>query len=48
MTNTDINERLYRQLMEEVKERIQKLKDYGMSEKELTSLLRVRTAFASS
>ena len=39
MTNTDINERLYRQLMEEVKERIQKLKEYGMSEKELTSLL---------
>lgn len=39
MTNTDINERLYKQLMEEVKERIQKLKEYGMSEKELTSLL---------
>ena len=39
MTNTDINERLYRQLMEEVKERIHKLQEYGMSEKELTSLL---------
>lgn len=45
MTNTDINERLYRQLMEEVKERIQKLKEYGMSEKELTSLLEYDPTF---
>lgn len=47
MTNTDINERLYRQLMEEVKERIQKLKEYGMSEKELTSLLESDPTFLS-
>ncbi len=42
MTNTNINEGknvLYRDLMEEVKEKIQKLKEFGMSEKELISLL---------
>lgn len=43
MTNTDINndekQKLYNILVEEVKEKIQKLKEYGMSEKEITSLL---------
>lgn len=42
MTNTDNNnekQKLYNILVEEVKEKIQKLKEYGMSEKEITSLL---------
>lgn len=42
MTNTDNNDekqKLYNILVEEVKEKIQKLKEYGMSEKEITSLL---------
>ena len=43
MTNTDINndekQKLYNILVKEVKEKIQKLKEYGMSEKEITSLL---------
>lgn len=42
MTNTNINEGkrvLYRDLMEEVKEKIQMLKEFGMSEKEIISLL---------
>ena len=43
MTNTEINndekQKLYNILVEEVKEKIQKLKEYGMSEKEITSLL---------
>lgn len=43
MTNTDINndekQKLYNILVEEVKEKVQKLKEYGMSEKEITSLL---------
>ena len=40
MTNTNKEKRCpYNVLVEEVKERIRKLKDYGMSEKELTSLL---------
>ena len=42
MTNTNINEGkrvLYRNLMEEVKEKIQMLKEFGMSEKEIISLL---------
>ena len=43
MTNTDIindeKQKLYNILVEEVKEKIQKLKEYGMSEKEITSLL---------
>lgn len=37
----------YEILVEEVKERIRKLKDYGMSEKELTSLLK-QTAFGGA
>ena len=43
MTNTDINndekQKLYNILVKEVKKKIQKLKEYGMSEKEITSLL---------
>lgn len=40
MTNTNKEKQCpYNVLVEEVKERIRKLKDYGMSEKELTSLL---------
>ncbi len=43
MTNTDINndekQKLYDILVKEVKEKIQKLKEYGMNEKEITSLL---------
>lgn len=40
MTNTNKGKQSpYNVLVEEVKERIRKLKDYGMSEKELTSLL---------
>ncbi len=40
MTNTNKEKQSpYNVLVEEVKERIRKLKDYGMSEKELTSLL---------
>ena len=43
MTNTEINndekQKLYNILVEEVKEKVQKLKEYGMSEKEITSLL---------
>ena len=39
MTNTNKEKQCpYNVLVEEVKERIRKLKDYGMSEKELTSL----------
>ena len=45
MTNTDINndekQKLYNTLVEEVKERILRLKEYGMSEKEITSLLHI-------
>jgi len=45
MTNTDINndekQKLYNILVKEVKEKIQKLKEYGMSEKEITSLLHI-------
>ena len=40
MTNTNKEKQCpYNVLVEEIKERIRKLKDYGMSEKELTSLL---------
>lgn len=40
MTNTNKEKQAsYNVLVEEVRERIQKLKEYGMSEKELTSLL---------
>ena len=40
MTNTNKEKQcLYKTLMKEVKEKIQQLKDYGMTEKELTSLL---------
>lgn len=43
MKNTDSNkdekQALYNILVKEVKEKIQKLKEYGMSEKEITSLL---------
>ena len=43
MTNTDTNnnekQKLYNTLVEEVKERLLRLKEYGMSEKEITSLL---------
>ncbi len=40
MTNTNKEKKCpYNVLVEEIKERIRKLKDYGMSEKELTSLL---------
>lgn len=43
MTNTEINndekQKLYNILVEEVKEKVQKLKEYGISEKEITSLL---------
>ena len=40
MTNTNKEKQSpYNVLVEEVKEKIRKLKDYGMSEKELTSLL---------
>lgn len=40
MTNTNKEKQSpYNVLVDEVKERIRKLKDYGMSEKELTSLL---------
>jgi hypothetical protein len=39
MTNTNKEKRCaYNVHVEEVKERIRKLKDYGMSEKELTTL----------
>lgn len=43
MRNTDINKdekrKLYNTLVEEIKEKVQKLKEYGMSEEEITSLL---------
>lgn len=44
MRNTDINnndekQALYDSLVKEVKERVQKLKEYGMNEQELTSLI---------
>lgn len=43
MRNTDINgnekQRLYDSLVKEVKERVQKLKEYGMNEEEITSLI---------
>lgn len=42
MTNTHINKEkqsLYKVLVDEVKEKVQKLKEYGLSEKEITSLL---------
>lgn len=43
MTNTYINndekQALYDSLVKEIKEKVQKLKEYGMSEKEITSLL---------
>lgn len=43
MRNTDINkdekQKLYNTLVEEIKEKVQKLKEYGMSEEEITSLL---------
>ena len=42
MTNTTINEAkhaLYKDLLEEVKEKVQKLKEFGVSEKEIASLL---------
>ena len=37
--NNDEKQKLYNILVKEVKEKIQKLKEYGMSEKEITSLL---------
>lgn len=43
MTNTDINsdekQALYNSLVREVKEKVQKLKEYGMNEQEITSLI---------
>lgn len=43
MTNTDTKnnekQKLYNILLEEIKERLLRLKEYGMSEKEITSLL---------
>ena len=43
MRNTDINndekQALYNSLVKEVKERVQKLKEYGMNEQEITSLI---------
>ena len=45
MTNTHINKErqsLYKVLVEEVKEKVQKLKEYGMSEKEINSLLQTK------
>lgn len=45
MTNTTINEAnhaLYRDFLKEVKEKVQKLKEFGLSEKEITSLLRTK------
>lgn len=43
MRNTDINNEekkaLYDSLVKEVKERVQKLKEYGMNEQEITSLI---------
>lgn len=39
MVNTDISKNLCMQLVAEVKERIGKLKEYGMSEKEIASVL---------
>lgn len=42
MTNTHINKEkqsLYKVLVDEVKEKVQKLKEYGLNEKEITSLL---------
>ena len=42
MTNTDINNEkqdLYNNLVEEVKEKVQKLKELGMTDKEIASLL---------
>lgn len=43
MTNTQSNndekQKLYNTLVEEIKEKVQKLKEYGMSEEEITSLL---------
>ena len=42
MTNTQIGKEkqsLYKDLMEDVKEKVKKLKEYGLSEKEITSLL---------
>lgn len=43
MKNTDINndekQKLYNILVEEVKEKVQKLKEYGMNEKDIASLL---------
>ena len=42
MTNTNKeNQCPYEVLVEEVKERIRKLKEYGMSEKELSSLIEI-------
>ena len=43
MTNTNINnekQNLYNDIVEEVREKVQKLKEFGMSEKEITSLFR--------
>lgn len=45
MTSTTINEAkhaLYKDLLEEVKEKVQKLKEFGMSEKEIVSLFRTK------
>ena len=45
MTNTQINKEtqsLYKVLVEEVKEKVQKLKECGMSEKEIVSLFRTK------
>lgn len=42
MTNTDINKEkqdLYKVLIEEIREKVLKLKEYGMSEKEISALL---------
>ena len=42
MTNTNINnakQNLYKELLEEVREKVQKLKEYGLNEKEIISLL---------
>lgn len=39
MTNTDINKNLSRKLMEEIKEKIQELRELGISEREIASLL---------
>ena len=44
MTNTNINnekQNLYNDIVEEVREKVQKLKEFGMSEKEIAALLQI-------